>query len=336
MASKWTKSVAVCAIVLLALGTGKADENAKGKVSLPEVVRTVIEAICPGAKIQEVEAEQEGIRVIEVVVHQDGQERSVTLTEDGVVMAVESKVSDDDLPPAVAKTLKAKAAGGKIVEIEKEEIRAEVRLVKLPRPKTLYEAKIVRGDRAFEIVLTAAGGVVSVKALDNDDERDEEGDDDDDNDEVDHDKDGEHGRGGKSIDKDDDEDDDNEGDDEGDDDDDNDEIDHDKDGEHGRRGKAVDKEDDEGNDDDQGDEDEEDQVSMDRVPKAVKAAILKHANGGKIKEVDREDEDGKVVYEVDVIIKGKEIELRIASNGKLLAKQVEEGSDGDDDENDDK
>ncbi len=88
-----------------------------------------------------------------------------------------------------------------------------------------------------------------------------------------------------------------------------------------------------GKDDD--DEDEE-EVSINKVPKAVKATILKHAKGGKVEEIKRKK---NVIYEADVIIGGKEVELKVAPCGKLLGKKVEdeddEADEDDDDEDDD-
>jgi len=73
------------------------------------------------------------------------------------------------------------------------------------------------------------------------------------------------------------------------------------------------------------DEDEdEQQVSIDDVPKAVKAAIIKNSEGGKIEKIERENEDGKVIYEAEVTIDGKEVELKIACCGKLLSKETED------------
>jgi len=93
-------------------------------------------------------------------------------------------------------------------------------------------------------------------------------------------------------------------------------------------GRRVEEKDDEDKD--------EDVVSIDEVPEAVKATILKHADGGKIQEIERENEDGKVIYEAEVLIGDKEVELKIDSNGKLLSKEEdddeEEGDDDDEDE----
>lgn len=90
--------------------------------------------------------------------------------------------------------------------------------------------------------------------------------------------------------------------------------------------------DDEG-DDDEGEDEDEEQVSIKELPKAVRATILKQAKGGEIKKIERETEDGEVIYEAEVIMDGKEVELKVGPNGKLLAKEVEE-QDGEEDADD--
>ena len=90
----------------------------------------------------------------------------------------------------------------------------------------------------------------------------------------------------------------------------------------------------------QGDDEDKDeeQVSISEVPTVVRDTILKHAEGGEIKKIERENEDGKVIYEAEVAIGGKEVELKVAPDGKLLGKEVEgeddQGDEGDDDDED--
>jgi len=57
---------------------------------------------------------------------------------------------------------------------------------------------------------------------------------------------------------------------------------------------------------------------------------------GEIGEIEKEEEDGKVIYDVDVKIEGKKFELKIAADGRLLKKEADEDEDGDqeDDDND--
>lgn len=65
----------------------------------------------------------------------------------------------------------------------------------------------------------------------------------------------------------------------------------------------------------------EEKVSIDKVPAAVKTTI--QAEGGKVEDIAREEENGKVIYEADVVKDGKEIELRIAEDGKLVSRKIE-------------
>ncbi len=84
---------------------------------------------------------------------------------------------------------------------------------------------------------------------------------------------------------------------------------------------------------------QEEAVSLSAVPDAVKATILaeilREVDDLQLEELEREKELGKMVYEVEFEYRGKEIELEIAANGRLLAKEVECEDDGDDDEDDD-
>lgn len=79
-------------------------------------------------------------------------------------------------------------------------------------------------------------------------------------------------------------------------------------------------------DDDEDEEEDEQEVSFDQLPAAVQSALTAAAEGGKIKEIELEDG----IYEADVLINGQETEIKIAPDGKVLAKKIE----ADDDEND--
>ena len=76
-------------------------------------------------------------------------------------------------------------------------------------------------------------------------------------------------------------------------------------------------------------------VTIDQVPAAVKATILKKAGDNKIDEIEEVSIDGKVVYyEAEWHADGKEIEIEVAPDGKLLGKEVEDDDDDDDDDDD--
>jgi len=99
-------------------------------------------------------------------------------------------------------------------------------------------------------------------------------------------------------------------------------------------GKLLGREDAEKDDDEDDDDEDEAKVSIDQVPAAVKATILKEAQGAKIKEIEKETKNGRTVYEAEFVADGKEVEIQVAPDGKLLKRQV--GDDDDDDDDDDK
>jgi uncharacterized membrane protein YkoI len=93
--------------------------------------------------------------------------------------------------------------------------------------------------------------------------------------------------------------------------------------------KGIEDDEDEGDDDDHDEDEDEEEVSLDEVPEAVKATILREAAGAEIKELERETEDGQTVYEAEAIIDGQEVEIKVAADGTLLSKEVEDEDDDD-------
>jgi uncharacterized membrane protein YkoI len=71
-------------------------------------------------------------------------------------------------------------------------------------------------------------------------------------------------------------------------------------------------------------------VSIDQVPAAVKATILKE--GGRIEDIARKASGTKTIYEADVIKDGKEVELRVAEDGKLISRKIEGDAKGEENE----
>ena len=74
----------------------------------------------------------------------------------------------------------------------------------------------------------------------------------------------------------------------------------------------------------------EEEVTLEQVPAAVKATILKESAGGKITEIERERKNGTTVYEAEFLLDGKEIEIKIAADGALLGREVEGEEDDED------
>jgi len=76
-------------------------------------------------------------------------------------------------------------------------------------------------------------------------------------------------------------------------------------------------------------------TTLDKVPAAVKATILKEAKDGKITEVETETEGDQVVYEAEYTLDGKGWKIHVAADGKLLSKKAEADDDDDDDDDED-
>jgi len=76
---------------------------------------------------------------------------------------------------------------------------------------------------------------------------------------------------------------------------------------------------------------DEEKVTFDQVPAAVKATILREAAGAEIKEIEREAKDGMTVYEAEFLQGGQEIEIKVAPDGTVLAREVEAEDDEEDD-----
>jgi uncharacterized membrane protein YkoI len=95
-------------------------------------------------------------------------------------------------------------------------------------------------------------------------------------------------------------------------------------------GSLISKEADDEDNDEEGDaEDQENEdetpLSIDQVPDLVKATIFREAQGGIIKEIERENEDGQIVYGAEVVINGQEFELKVAPvSGKLISKEADD------------
>jgi hypothetical protein len=59
-------------------------------------------------------------------------------------------------------------------------------------------------------------------------------------------------------------------------------------------------------------------VPLDKVPKAVKATIDARLPGAEVTSVEKELEDGKVVYDVELKHKGRKYEMDIHEDGTLI------------------
>ncbi len=78
--------------------------------------------------------------------------------------------------------------------------------------------------------------------------------------------------------------------------------------------------------------DDEQTMSLSQVPDAVRTTIEQQSAGAEIQEIELGNEDGKQIYEVEVIRDGKEVDFLVAPDGTFLGYEEE---DEDDDEDED-
>src|ERR1051325_4175335 len=70
-------------------------------------------------------------------------------------------------------------------------------------------------------------------------------------------------------------------------------------------------------------EGEADRVSLADLPQTVRAVVEKLIADGKIEKIEKENEEGKVVYDVEVKVKGKAMEFGIDAAGKIVSSEEE-------------
>ena len=63
------------------------------------------------------------------------------------------------------------------------------------------------------------------------------------------------------------------------------------------------------------------------VPAAVQKTLTDAAGGATIQTVDQETDKGAVIYEADAKIDGKNYEIKVAADGKLISKKIDNEED---------
>jgi hypothetical protein len=163
---KWILIVCVAATAAIVCAVTYAEKD-EAK-SLPAAVASAVKAAFPNVAIEKFQKEEQEIKVYEVEL----KDASMNIGEDGTVVTIETVEKESVLPAAVAATLKAQNA--KVVKVEKEVKKAELKLVKLDTPVTTYEAKINKDGKETEIQIRPDGKILAQKAADKDEE-DEKG-----------------------------------------------------------------------------------------------------------------------------------------------------------------
>ncbi len=82
----------------------------------------------------------------------------------------------------------------------------------------------------------------------------------------------------------------------------------------------------------------EETISLKDLPRAVRATLEQYATGGKITEIVKETVKGILVYEAEVLLNGRELDILISAKGKYLGTEEEQDAKAhhdDEDEDDD-
>ena len=148
-------------------GSGKCFE-----IKLPTAVKEAVKSMCPQGKIEEIEMDEESIKVYEVEVKKDGREIELTITKDGTIIEEEKEIDIASLPEAIRKAL----AGKKIEEAKHEVEYYAITFKKLDKPVVSYEVEIEEDGKDVEIEFSADGKILG-REVEGDDEHGEDDDD---------------------------------------------------------------------------------------------------------------------------------------------------------------
>jgi hypothetical protein len=92
----------------------------------------------------------------------------------------------------------------------------------------------------------------------------------------------------------------------------------------GEDGTLIEKSLEEEDDDNDGPDGDVTEVKLADCPVAVQKTLKREANGADIDVVDKEIKGGKISYEVDVKIDGRNYEILVAESGLLISKALDE------------
>ncbi|MBA3708422.1 MAG: PepSY-like domain-containing protein [Planctomycetes bacterium] len=295
------------------------DHNVKTLENVPGKVKEALLKESQGREIRDVDKETiDGRVVYQAKIQRDGKDLKLTVDEDGKVVARndgakdddkvhDDKVHDDhgdhhelsvnDLPAKVKASLTAAAGAAQIVDIDRD----------TDNGRTVYKARIKQDGLDRHLTIGEDGTIVSDK--NNKAEKDERGA-----------KAGDHDGDGKAR------------------------RDHDKDLDHQAKNakdeaeRDVDKAkaDAEAKADkakadaeyakktakNEGRELKNGTVAIDQVPAAVKTTLMREANGQQIGDIDRDTEDGHVVYKAKIRVPdGKDRKVKVLEDGSIVSKK---------------
>lgn len=178
-------TILIATLISLSVYAEKGHERKCKPVKLPEPVAATVASLYPQAEIEEVEIDEEGVKLYEIEVEKDDQEFELSIAPDGTLVEEEQEVSIEDLPEAIQQAV----AGVEVEEATKEVTYWVVTLTKLETPKITYELEVEEGDKEIELEFAEDGTILEKEVCHDDDHDDHDDHDDDDDDDHDDDDD---------------------------------------------------------------------------------------------------------------------------------------------------
>ena len=159
----WNRTALSIAVVtmLVSVASQAQQKTKKSGIKLPPAVAQALKANCPDCTIAKVTREvEDGVKIYDFEFLKGQGEMDVTV--DGTVVNRETPVELSDVPAAAMDAIRKAAAGGKINQVAKEEIRVELKagkIISLDSPKYAYEADLAKGNKVGEVVVTPEGQI---------------------------------------------------------------------------------------------------------------------------------------------------------------------------------
>lgn len=73
--------------------------------------------------------------------------------------------------------------------------------------------------------------------------------------------------------------------------------------------------------------DDDQKVTLDQCPTAVQKTLNEQAKGGTIDEIEKETEDGKVIYSAEITKDGKTYDVEVGEDGTLIKSEADDEDD---------
>jgi hypothetical protein len=178
------KRILIAIMAYGVIGTGLAAARTQGqappKAKIPPAVLQAVKTNCPGAVIAKMDVEKGAGFLLYDFEFKAGR-GEIEVAEDGTVMDIATIVALKDIPKPAADAIVAAAGAAKIAQLEKSEIRAEIRregekatIVKLTSPQYVYEAELIQGEKRGEVQVAPDGRIVEGPKWGADEEEKEE------------------------------------------------------------------------------------------------------------------------------------------------------------------